>query len=124
MRIKFNLRKLVTIFHIKSFIFLIIVVWPKFGKTREIEIYPEINSSLIVSKSVVSIAFTSQNQKSPSSMFGHTFLIFHNATPPEPDSIVTEYFGDTSKSFWVNVQAVVFSVPGSFRYSYFYFQQK
>ncbi len=61
----------------------------------------------------VSIVFASQNLKIPISFFGHTLLIFHNETTPEPNSIVFEYLGDREVSHYV-IKGLFWSIPGRF----------
>lgn len=41
----------------------------------------------------LSIVFAAQNTKSPLSMFGHVYLVFHNEENPEPNSISFEFTG-------------------------------
>ena len=41
--------------------------------------------------SKLSIIFAAQNTKSPLSMFGHVYLVFHNEKNPEPNSITFEF---------------------------------
>jgi Domain of unknown function (DUF4105) len=41
----------------------------------------------------LSIVFAAQNTKSPLSMFGHVYLVFHDQITPEPNSITFEFTG-------------------------------
>jgi len=70
-----------------------------------------------------SIVYADQNLRSPASMFGHTFLVFHDHVPPEPDAPVVEFLGDAS-SFLSEVRAVFLGIPGRFRLSRFVFLQR
>lgn len=69
----------------------------------------------------ISIGFAAQNLQSPISNFGHTFLIFHNQTVPEPDSLVVEFTG-TAPTFLDHVSALFLSIPG--KYSPIYWSEK
>ncbi len=61
----------------------------------------------------VSIVFAGQNLDTPVSSFGHTFLIFHNQTTPEPNSIIFEYLGGDQDKFF-EARALFSSVGGAF----------
>lgn len=41
----------------------------------------------------ISIVFAAQNTKSPLSMFGHVYLVFHDEKSPEPNAITFEFTG-------------------------------
>ena len=62
----------------------------------------------------VSLVFASQNFRSPISSFGHTLLVFHNHSTPEPDSPTFEYLGTTSVSFFT-IRALFWTIPGYYR---------
>ena len=65
----------------------------------------------------VSLVFASQNLRVPISAFGHTLLLFHKQTHPEPGSIAFEYLGDTSAKFLI-VRSLLWSLPGRFRLTF------
>ena len=65
----------------------------------------------------VSLVFASQNLRVPISAFGHTLLLFHQQTQPEPGSIAFEYLGDTSAKF-LAIRSLLWSIPGRFRLTF------
>ncbi len=71
--------------------------------------------------SKVSLGFASQDIKSPISIFGHTFLVFHHQEIPEADALIVEFTGD-APDFLAGVSALISSVPG--RYSLSYLSEK
>jgi len=67
--------------------------------------------------SKVSLGFATQDIKSPISIFGHTFLVFHNEEKPESDSLLVEFTGE-APDFLSGVSALVASVPGKYSLNY------
>ncbi len=75
-------------------------------------------------KKHISIVFASQNLKSPVSMFGHTFLVIHAETIPEPDSIVIEFLGKTDGVSWAHLKALVSYIEGEYRLTRFILKKR
>ena len=67
------------------------------------------------SKKRVSIVFASQNLRSPVSMFGHTFLVFHDEVIPEADAVALEFLGLTDKVYCAHTKALLSHIQGEFR---------
>jgi hypothetical protein len=78
----------------------------------------------IRTKRNVSLVFASQNIRSPISMFGHTYLVFHNDLDPEADSVVFEYLGITEDQGWIIPKAMFGTLPGRFQINCNYFKQR
>ncbi|MGZ3857842.1 MAG: lipoprotein N-acyltransferase Lnb domain-containing protein, partial [Bacteriovorax sp.] len=76
--------------------------------------FPRFESNSLSNKKNISVAFVSQNFKNPASMFGHTFLVFHDEFPPEPDALVVEFLGDTSSGGTAYVNAITSSIKGNY----------
>ncbi|MDH5730734.1 MAG: DUF4105 domain-containing protein [Gammaproteobacteria bacterium] len=75
-------------------------------------------------KQLVSFLFVSQNLKSPASMFGHTLIVLHNNKPPEPDAIVVEFLGDTSRIAFAKTKALLGTIPGHYKLNRFLYKQR
>ncbi len=68
-------------------------------------------------KKHVSIVFAGQNLRSPISIFGHTFLVFHDSKEPGIDSPVIEYLAQTPSGIVDTLAATFGTIPGEFRLS-------
>ena len=73
--------------------------------------------------SKVSIVLAGENLRSPVSMFGHTFLVFHNEEFPEPDAITFEFIGVTTGDSWFALRALAGFLPGRYRLGCFQYKQ-
>lgn len=62
----------------------------------------------------LSVAFADESLRSPASMFGHTFLVFHNQLKPELDAMTLEFVGDTSSAENPVARALFLSIEGRF----------
>jgi hypothetical protein len=65
----------------------------------------------------LSIVFAAQNTKSPLSMFGHIYLVFHNEKNPEPNSISFEFTAsiESAKDY---LGALTGAAPGFYKLDY------
>lgn len=65
----------------------------------------------------LSIIFAAQNTKSPLSMFGHIYLVFHNEKNPEPNSVSFEFTAsiDSAKDY---LGTLTGAVPGFYKLDY------
>jgi len=88
--------------------------WADFDRVRPEEIAARRN---------VSIVYADQNLRSPASMFGHTFLVFHDELEPESDAPVLEFLGEANTA-GAEVRAVFVGISGRFRLSRFVFVQR
>ncbi|MGA0164381.1 MAG: DUF4105 domain-containing protein, partial [Bdellovibrionota bacterium] len=68
----------------------------------------------IFEKSRASIVFAHQNPTNPISMFGHTFIVFHNDFPPEPLAPAVEFMGIIESGFPDFLGAVSTGIEGKF----------
>ncbi|MEI7841747.1 MAG: DUF4105 domain-containing protein [Gallionellaceae bacterium] len=67
--------------------------------------------------SKVSLGFASQNLRSAISIFGHTFLVFHNEEAPEANSLLVEFTGE-APDLSSSLSALFLSVPGKYSLNY------
>jgi hypothetical protein len=63
----------------------------------------------------VSLVFASEDVKAPVSMFGHTFIVFHNEPFPEPDAIAVEFVGRLDGVSFGIVRSLFATIPGQYR---------
>lgn len=68
----------------------------------------------ILDKSRASIVFAHQNPTNPVSMFGHTFIVFHNDFPPEPLAPAIEFMGIIDSGLLDILGAVTTGIEGKF----------
>lgn len=68
-------------------------------------------------KKYLSLVFAGEDLRTPISMFGHTFLVFHDEEEPEPDSVVLEFLGLTKDESFSSIKAFLGILPGEFRWS-------
>lgn len=62
----------------------------------------------------LSVAFADESLRSPASMFGHTFLVFHNDPRPELEAMTLEFVGDTSSTEFPVFRSLFWSIEGRF----------
>jgi hypothetical protein len=63
----------------------------------------------------VSVVLASENIRTPISAFGHTFLVFHDDSFPEPDALAVDFSGDLSGADAGVLAALFTSIPGRYR---------
>ncbi|GEM_PF-5488537 len=83
--------------------------WDKFDERQTLE-----------TKTQASLVFASENIKSPVSSFGHTFIVFHNQTPPEMSAVALEFVGDSTQPEFSYLRAGFMLVPGKFQLMPYY----
>jgi hypothetical protein len=72
----------------------------------------------------LSIGFSSQNLKAITSMFGHTFLVFHNNERPTPADHVIEFRGVMGSHLFDYARAVLGTLDGKFELNNFIYKMR
>lgn len=72
-------------------------------------------SEKISNKKYISIVFASNNLRSVASIFGHTFLVFHNEELPELDSIALDFLAQSEEENFSQGKAFFYKVKANYR---------
>jgi hypothetical protein len=82
------------------------------------------DASKLVETENVSIVFSSQNLKEAASMFGHTFLVFHNGERPMPSDLTIEFRGVMIHGFSDYPKAIFGGLKGKYELNFLLYKMR
>lgn len=97
----------------KLIFFIWVIFYPVAGRTQVFYQSLEDKLAFVDSAARVSLAFASEDIRSPISSFGHSFLVFHNEVTPEVDAVVLEFAGNIREDFFV-FKSLLTSIEGRY----------
>lgn len=77
--------------------------------------FPDPTPESWAEKDRISLVFVGADPRSPASTFGHSYLVAHNESIPEPDAIIIEYIGVTQNRTLLMGKALFATIQGLYR---------